>query len=83
MPAKATSETAGTESKKTPVKRGPIKAVVTFDVLDAEGLSVGLPPGHRVVVRNVERDIVKFAERVLDNPGSIGMFAKIEVPFAA
>lgn len=84
MAAKKSDETAAEPSAPAEIRRrSPIKAVVTFDVLDADGNNVGLPAGHRVVVRSVERDMLKFAEMVLDSPASVGLFAKIEVPFAA
>ena len=60
--------------------RKPVKVAVTFQLLDADN---NVLPGsdYRLKVLGAYRDMTAFADAIIDNPGSVPLYAKIEVPF--
>ena len=78
--ASKTSEAAVETSAAKP--RKPTRIAATFVLKGPDGVIIDTPAGTRLVVQSVTRDLAAFAEHVLDNPAAVGLYAKIEVPFA-
>lgn len=82
MAAKLAVATDNETAKKRTVQRKPAKIAATFEIISPDGLPIELMAGARLVVKSVTRDLEAFADQVLSNPAGVGLFAKIEVPFA-
>jgi hypothetical protein len=67
---------------RAPVQRKPAKIVATFDLVGPDGQPITPMIGAKLVVKSVTRDLQAFSEAVLTNPGEVGLFAMLTVPFA-
>lgn len=61
-------------------KRSPPRIAVTFALQNAAGEHLD-PRDYKLTVKEVYRDLQKFADAITDDPANVPLFAKIEVPF--
>lgn len=82
MATKLAAVENGETSKKTRAvaARKPPKIAVTFTLQGADGEFLD-PRLYKLSVKEVYRDLTRFADVLTDNPNDVPLFAKIEVPF--